>query len=143
MFGKNILVHVEISMGYIHCCGTLHRTRTFKLVPQKGYLICEVDVLTKCPLCGHKVVQLSKITAGGEVFTVRKTNQKAISFFQRLKKSILYEIRPYQYMKNGKFYLNYNEYGVIKRCYSNLSNLKLGKTESIDVKNKDLKKINN
>lgn len=117
-------------MGYIHCCSALHKTRTFKLVPQKGYLICEADVLTKCPICGHKVVQLTKINSSGQIVTVRKTNSKAEKFFKKLKKDILYEIKPYRYCRQGKFYLNYNEYGVIKRCYSNLRNLKLGKSEN-------------
>ena len=129
------------SMGYIHCCGTLHRTRTYKLVPKNGYFICEVDVLSKCPICGHKVVQLSKISFSGELFTVRKTNRKAEKFFKKLKKDILYEIRPYRYNNQGKFYLNYNEYGVIKKCYSNLRNLKLGKSENLNVKTDEFKKV--
>ena len=119
-------------MGFIHCCGTLHKTRTYKLIPQNGYFICEVDVLSKCPICGHKVVQLSKINFSGDVSTVRKTNHKAEKFFKKLKKDILYEIRPYRYNNQGKFYLNYNEYGVIKKCYSNLRNLKLGKSQCYD-----------
>lgn len=129
-------------MGYIHCCGSLYKTRTYRLVPQKGYLICEVDVLTRCPVCGHKVVQLTKVTPNGEVSTVRKTNRKAESFFQKLKNDILYEIRHINYTDCGKFYLNYNEYGVIKRCYSNLSNLRLGLSENVDKKSNNVEKFN-
>ena len=128
-------------MGYIHCCGTLQRTRTYKLVPQNDCFMCEVDVLSRCSICGHKVVQLSKISFSGEVSTVRKTNHKAEKFLKKLKKDILYEIRPYRYNKQGKFYLNYNEYGVIKKCYSNLRNLKLGKSENLNVKTDAFKKV--
>lgn len=128
-------------MGFIHCCGTLHRTRTYKLTPQNGYLVCEVDVLSECPICGHKVVQLSKISFSGEVSIVRKTNHKAEKFLKRLKKDILCEIRSYRYSNQGKFYLKYNEYGVIKKCYSNLRNLKLGKSENLDVKTNEFKKV--
>ena len=128
-------------MGFIHCCGTLHRTRTYKLVPQNGYFIREVDVLKECSICGHKVVQLSRISFSGEVSTVRKTNHKAEKFLKKLKKDILYEIRPYRYSNQGKFYLNYNEYGVIKKCYSNLRNLKLGKSENLNVMTNEFKKV--
>ena len=137
-----ISVHEEISMGYIHCCGALHKTRTFKLVPQQGYLLCEVDVLTKCPTCGHKVIHLTRITSGGDVVTVRKKNKKAENFFKRIKNSILYEIRHINYTNYGTFYLNYNEYGVIKRCYSNLSNMRLGRDENIDRKSLGVIKMN-
>ncbi len=43
-----------------------------------------------------------------------------------------YEERPIDYSKiaTGSFYLNYNEFGVKKRCYSNLSALKIGLTEN-------------
>ena len=120
-------------MGYIHCCGALRKTRTFKLVPPKDILISEVDVLTRCPVCGHKVVQLTRIKSDGKLSTIRRTNSKAEKLFKKLKKEILYEIKPLKYDNSGKFYLNYNEYGVIKRCYSNLSNLKLGLKENIDT----------
>lgn len=119
-------------MGYIHCCGSLHKTKTFYLVPQEKFVLCELDYLTKCPICGHTVVQLTRISKNDKISVVRKTNKKAKDFFSKLKNQILYEIRPIQYNnKNlGKFYLNYNEFGVKKRCYSNLSALKIGLKEN-------------
>ena len=53
-----------------------------------------------------------------------------------LKNVILYEIRPINYnrINTGKFYLNYNEFGVKKRCYSNLRTLKIGLAENKDLK---------
>lgn len=126
-------------MGYIHCCGALHKTKTYRLVPQGNFVLCEVDYLTKCPICGHTVVQLTRVDDGDNISVVRKVNKKAREFFKKLEKYILYEVRPINYNKinYGKFYLNYNEFGVKKRCYSNLRTLKIGLTE-----NKDLKKIN-
>lgn len=119
-------------MGYIHCCGGLRRTRSFKLVPQDKFALCEIDYLSKCPICEHTVVQLTRIDKEGNLSVVRKTNKKARDFFQKLKKSILYEERPIDYSKiaTGSFYLNYNEFGVKKRCYSNLSSLKIGLSEN-------------
>lgn len=116
-------------MGYIHCCGGLHKTRSFVLIPNTGYLICEVDVLRQCPVCGHYVVQLTRIDEANNITSVRKTNTKARNFFEKLKSKILYEEKLFDYSKfpHSTFYLNYNEYGVKKRCYSNFTGLKLGR----------------
>ena len=123
-------------MGYIHCCGALHKTKTYRLVPQGDFVLCEVDYLTKCPICGHTVVQLTRVDDGDNISVVRKVNKKAREFFKKLEKYILYEVRPINYNKinYGKFYLNYNEFGVKKRCYSNLRTLKIGLTENKDLK---------
>lgn len=123
-------------MGYIHCCGALHKTRSFKLVPQADFVLCELDYLKKCPVCGHTVVQLTRVDKDDNVSTVRKVNQKAKQFFEKLKKSILYEEVPLKIPRNcGNFYLNYNEYGVLKRCYSNLSSMKIGLFENKNLNN--------
>ena len=115
-------------MGYIHCCGGLRKTRTFRLVPQGNFVLCELDFLQKCPVCGHTAIQLTRIDFDNNISTIRKINQKARNFFEKLKSKILYEEYDYDYSKSkhGKFYLDYNEFGVKKRCYSNLRNLKIG-----------------
>lgn len=123
-------------MGYIHCCGALHKTRSYRLVPRDNFVICEVDYLSRCPVCGHTVVQVTRIDKEDKISVIRKVNKKAKRFFETLKNSILYEIRPLNYNKInfGSFYLNYNEFGVKKRCYSNLKTLKIGLTENKDLK---------
>ena len=122
----------DCSMGYIHCCGALHKTRTFRLVPQDKFVLCEMDYLSKCPICGHTVTQLTRIDNENNISSIRKTNKKAREFFSKLKNYVLYEIKPARYNSPniGKFYLNYNEFGVKKRCYSNLRTLKIGLTEN-------------
>ena len=126
-------------MGYIHCCGALHKTRTFRLVPQKNYLVCELDYLKKCPICGHLVVQLTRISEDKKLSVVRRVNTKALDFLDKIKNDILYEVKKINYNSfyHGKFYINYNEYGVKKRCYSNLSTLKIGLLESRFYKKKN------
>ncbi len=116
------------TMGYIHCCGGLRRTRSFRLSPQDGFVLCELDYLSKCPVCGHISVQLTRIDKNNNITTIRKANNKALKFFEKLKDKILYEEEKFDYSakNHGKFYLFYNEYGIKKRCYSNLKNLKLG-----------------
>lgn len=118
-------------MGYIHCCGGLHKCRTFHIVPQKDFLITELDYLNMCPTCGHTVLQLTRIDKNDNITVIRRVNKKAIEFFKKLKKEILYEIKPTPINKQkGSFYLNYNEFGIKKRCYSNLSALKIGLVEN-------------
>ena len=68
-------------MGYIHCCGALHKTRTFRLVPQENFLLCELDFLSKCPVCGHTVVQLTRIDEADNISVVRKINKKSKNIF--------------------------------------------------------------
>lgn len=115
-------------MGYIHCCAGLHKTRTFVLSPADGFVVCELDKLSECPVCGHFVIQLTRIDSSDILSVVRLENRKARKFWDKIKPKILYERKIYDYSNSahGTFYLNYNEYGIKKRCYSNLSNLKLG-----------------
>lgn len=122
-------------MGYIHCCGTLHKTRSYKIVPQDDFVLCELDCLKRCPVCGHTVVQLTRIDKNNNISVIRKVNLKAREFFKNIQKYILYEKVPQKYNRCGKFYLNYNEYGVLKRCYSNLSTLKIGLHENKTLNN--------
>lgn len=115
-------------MGYIHCCGGLRKTRSFRLVPLQNFVLCELDYLKKCPRCGATSVQLTRIDKENNITTIRKSNSKALKFFENLKDKILYEDDIYDcaFNPHGTFYLYYNEYGKKKKCYSNLRNLKLG-----------------
>ena len=120
-------------MGYIHCCGGLRKTRTFRLSPQDGFALCEIDLLEKCPCCGNKYVQLTRIDENNNITTIKKSNEKANKFFEKIKSKIIYEEDVYENASSakGKFYLYYNEFGVRKKCYSNLTNMKLGLTTLI------------
>lgn len=115
-------------MGYIHCCGGLRKTRSFVLAPTESFVMCELDYLVKCPVCNHLVIQLTRINHNDEISTIRYTNKKALKFWEKIKSKIIYERKIYDYSKanRGTFYLDYNEFGVKKRCYSNLSNLRIG-----------------
>ena len=115
-------------MGYIHCCGGLRKTRSFVLSPAENFVVCELDYLYKCPICGHLVIQLTRIDLDNNISVLRFVNKKAKKFWQTVQNKILYEKKIFDYSmrKGSNFYLNYNEFGVKKRCYSNLSNLKIG-----------------
>lgn len=115
-------------MGYIHCCSGLRKTRTFVLIPAENYTVSELDVLSKCPVCGNYVAQLTRLDEKNNIYTLRYTNKRAKKFLKKIKLKILYEEKYINYSryKGDSFYLNYNEFGVKKRCYSNLSSLKIG-----------------
>ena len=122
-------------MGFLHCCGALRRSITYTLAPESGYLIAELDVIEECPVCGHYVVQVTRIDFKHAVSTVRKSNTHGRKLFDNLQTAVLYK-QQYKYSpinSKSSFYLNYNEYGIKKRCYSNLSGLQLGKFESKDL----------
>ena len=116
-------------MGYIHCCSGLHKTRSFVLVPCGNFSMCELDFLKECPVCGHFIIQITRINNNNELSSIRFRNKSAQKIWKKIQPNILYERKHYDYSKiprSGSFYLNYNEFGIKKRCYSNLSNLKIG-----------------
>ncbi len=116
-------------MGYIHCCGGMRETKSFSLFPSDGFVLCDMDILAECPVCGHYVIQLTRIDNTNSLSTIRLTNNKARKFWSRAKSKIMYEHSKYDgclFTNRGTFYLGYSEFGVKKRCYSNLSNLRLG-----------------
>ena len=91
-------------------------------------MLCELDYLVQCPVCGHTSVQITRVDKNNNISTIRKINNKAIKFFEKIKSKILYEEEKTNSVAKhySRFYLYYNEYGVRKKCYSNLKNLKLG-----------------
>lgn len=128
----------EVIVGYIHCCAGLRKSKTYSVNPEENYLMAQVDYLDKCPICGHTVTQLTRIDFDNNVSVCRKINEKARKLFEKLRNSILFEKQPEgrNFKTYSGFYLNYNEYGVKKKCYSNLSSLKIGLFE-----NKELKRL--
>lgn len=123
-------------MGYIHCCAGLRKSKTYSLAPEKNYLIAQVDYLETCPICGHTVTQLSRVDFENNVSVCRKINDKARKLFEKLKTSIIFEKKAEcsNLISHSNFYLNYNEFGVKKKCYSNLSTLKIGLFENKELK---------
>lgn len=118
------------NMGYVHCCSGLRKCKTFSVKPYDNYIFCELDYLESCPICGNTVLQLTRLNNNNEISVYRLKNKKAKKFFEKIKSSIISE-NHYNYSalsrSQGRFYLYYNEYGVKKKCFSNLSTMTLGK----------------
>lgn len=127
-------------MGYIHCCAGLRTGKTYSISPEENYLFAQIDYLEECPVCGHTVLQLTRIDSKNNVSVCRKVNDKARKLFKKLKEKILFEKKSEssRFKAYSKFYLYYNEYGVKKKCYSNLSSLKMGLFENNAIFDKNL-----
>lgn len=123
-------------MGYIHCCSGLRKTKSYSISPEKEFLFAQLDYLDECPICGHTVTQLTRIDSKNNVSICRKINEKARKLFENLKSAILFEKNPERnnLKTYSKFYLYYNEFGKKKKCYSNLSSLKMGLFENKEIK---------
>ena len=120
-------------MGYIHCCAGLRKAKTYSISPEEDFMFAQVDYLEECPICGHTIFQLTRIDFSNNVSVCRKVNDKARKLFNKIKEAILFEKKEEVARLNGyysKFYLNYNEFGVKKKCYSNLRSLKIGLFEN-------------
>jgi hypothetical protein len=115
-------------MTSIHCCGGMHKCRTFHLAPQEGYVEARLLYLENCPVCEHTVAVLVRIDIEEEKTAFRKINKKARELFDRIKTCIMFEEKYKHPIKPqpSRFYLKYNEYGTVKKCYSNLYSLKIG-----------------
>ncbi len=119
-------------MGYIHCCSGYRISKSYAIQPENGYAYAQIDFLEECPVCGHCVVQITRIDDKNNISICRKTNLKAKALYEKLKTKIIYEKDKENYCTNRKsnFYLYYNEFGKKKKCYSNLSTMKLGLFEN-------------
>lgn len=112
-------------MFRIQCCNKQKKCSVFAIAKtrmiQSAYL-----KMCYCMDCGSFIVVIETTDFNGHTKIIRKQNAEAYELFEKNKHNILFEVKPIQ---NGKFgwYLKYCEFGRIKKCYSNLRTLKLGK----------------
>src|SRR5574344_1457845 len=98
-------------MGFIQCCGGMRKSESYTLSPIDNYMLAEMDFLQECPVCGHTVVQLTRIDFNGKVSECRKVNEKARKFFEKLRHLIICSGKNSKniYKGGSKFYLGYSE----------------------------------
>lgn len=129
-------------MGFINCCGKNVYADVFELIPVTGSVWAVLrDMHDVCPHCGHFKIQIDKITIDGEFKSIVYENAKAFKLRRKLfdSCSVRRRIVHKEDVAGSAFYLYYSEYGKKKKCYSNLSTLKMGMFDSLDLKaQKDL-----
>lgn len=119
-------------MSFIQCCGKMWKAKAYRLIPDNGSIYAVLkEMKWGCPQCDNYKIEIEKVGVNGETKTIVYENEKAIKMLDKLKTSIMYEFKQQDKSAVGSaFYLNYSEYGKKKKCYSNLSTLKMGLFES-------------
>lgn len=113
-------------MPYIFCCNQKRICDAYKLENLPGLILNYAYFVEACPSCGHTVLVLRRYAPDGSVSEVRKKNEAARKLFDKVRCSIICKLPKTQEEQGGKSFLRYNAFGVIKKCYSNLSSLKMG-----------------
>lgn len=117
--------------------------QTFVIVPKNKKYAFAFMKTAHCPICKRHYTLITNFQfvkegvdnqkrAFGCFAPVHKifTGKDADSVFEKIyehQKAVLYEVLKNQSNVKSGFYLNYSEYGTVKRCYSNLSSLMLGR----------------
>lgn len=122
---------------YIKCCNHDRKAKSWYITPQKGYIECIMTFLRDCPACGRSAIRLDRWKMKDkkiEYVPYTLEGADAWDLFLKLESLI---IRPYSAKKDeNRPYIgyDYNEYGKIKKGYSNLTALKIGRLKpNIDV----------
>ncbi len=122
-------------MGVIQCCGGLQKAKSYFLQPSENFIEVRMDWLEACPHCSHTIIQLTRIDFDNRISVVRKVNLKARKLREKLENDIITEIKErynFATAPMSNFYLYYNDFGKKKKCFSNLSCLKMGLGENLD-----------
>jgi len=122
-------------MPYIECCNKRSFCDAYKIETLEGVDLSLAYYLEACPICSHSVLLIKRFVFDGSVSMVRKTNEKARKLFEKIRPTIICKYVQNPVVGGSSYFLKYNEYGSIKRCYSNLSSLQMGQFESLDLPN--------
>lgn len=132
-------------MSVIECCGQRQKTHAYICDPPKGFVFQQIDFLVLCKQCKATVMQVTRLDCDNNISTFRRTEWAARALFEKMRPSILYKIPSPHVIVNQKsnFYLNYNEFGKVKKCYANFSSLEPVGESLFFPKEKEFIKIGN
>lgn len=119
-------------MVRILCHGALQKSEIYKIVPTKSGIKDEyVFHLKNCNICNNPVLQILRIDIWGNILEPVRLKTKNIEKFLN-SMSVIWKPKRLNLSNTvySDFYLEYNEYGIKKKCYRNLSCVKLGKMET-------------
>ena len=128
-------------MPFVECCRRRQKAKLYEVKTSinkdKSILEEYILLLDSCKHCGSKAVILYCFDLKGEKLDPVRIKSKKIDAFLR-NTEVLKEIKSlnrYILYAGKRFYLNYNKFGRVMKCYQNLSSLKIGLFDhDIDLK---------
>lgn len=111
-------------MFKVECCKKKTKCRVWALADKKYKSKFLKQAI--CPICGQKIAIIERVPWFGEKTFIRENDEEAENLIEKVSFDILFEFIPVKANERHGFYLKYSEYGKIKKCYSNLSTLRLG-----------------
>lgn len=120
-------------MPYIECCNKRRFCDAYRIENIEGVVLNDAYYLEACPVCGHTVLLIKRFCYDGSISIVRKTNEKARKLAEKLRSTIICQHIPKVVIGGSSYFLRYNHYGCVKKCFSNLSSLNIGLFESLDL----------
>jgi len=126
-------------MAKLWCCRRFQPAEVFKISPTKANVFEEfVLYLPSCSCCSRPVVEIIRADVNLNIFSPIRINSKNIPNFLKKMEILWQPAKASRFVvrnKISKFVLNYNEFGKIKACNQNISNLNLGKIETHPILN--------
>lgn len=112
------------------CCGVSQKCRVFELVHSANYQRVLMKIFI-CSKCNHQVAVIERMNWNGECDFIRKCGKSAEVLYNKNRLNIIAECFPYSPQnKYQGFYLNYSDKGVVKKCYSNFSSIRIGEFDN-------------
>jgi len=124
-------------MAKVWCCRRFQIAEIFKIAPTRKNVLEEFVLYNHCCSCCKKpVLEILRLDVKENILKPVRLNTRNISAFVE-SMEILWKPKKSFHPKNkiSKFILKYNEFGKVKNCSKNLSNLILGKIETDPVLN--------
>jgi len=116
-----------ILLAFITCHDRKQKADIYKITPTRQGIFEEIVLhLPECSFCKNTILVIRRIDIFGNVLPAsRMTGKKAKKFLSEM--NIIWKPKTIHTPSyKGNWYLPYSEYGSIKKCYSNLSALKIG-----------------
>ncbi len=124
-------------MAKIWCCRRFQEAEVYKIKPTRKNILEEfVLYVHRCSCCKKPILEILRADLNENILKPVRLNPKNIPNFIK-KMNVVWKSKKTFFNKNkiSKFILNYNEFGKIKNCSKNFSQLGLGKIETDPIIN--------
>ena len=126
-----------VIMPKVWCCRRFQDAEIYKILPTRNNILEEFVLFRKaCSYCNRSILEILRMDKNMNILKPVRLKTKNIHSFMK-DMEILCKLKPHHKPKNkiSRFILRYNEFGKIKNCSNNLSDLKIGKIETNPIKN--------